>query len=251
MSLPISPHHQITNTSRITTIDKARRMVKVRYLGHSAFQLFGSKGTVLIDPYLKGNPKASTTPEEVEADVILVTHAHGDHLGDAVEIAKKNDAVIIATFELANYCESKGAKVLDGHFGGVITTNACKVKLFPAVHSSSISNRLVSMPSSFVVEIDSRHLYHAGDTALFGDMSLIGEEYELDVAMLPIGGHYTMGIDDAVRAQKRLKAKVVVPMHYNTHDLILVDPKEFKAKIEKSGPGKCAILLPGQDFEIP
>jgi L-ascorbate metabolism protein UlaG (beta-lactamase superfamily) len=225
-------------------------MVKVRYLGHSAFQLFGSKGIVLIDPYLRGNPKASTNPEEIEADVVLVTHAHGDHLGDAVEIAKKNDAVIVATFELATYCENKGAKVLDGHFGGVITTDVCKVKLFPAVHSSSISNRLVGMPSSFVIEIDSKCIYHAGDTALFSDMSLIGEEFDLDVAMLPIGGHYTMGIDDAVRAQRRLKAKVVVPMHYNTHDRILADPKEFKDKLERSGPGKCVILIPGQDFEV-
>jgi L-ascorbate metabolism protein UlaG (beta-lactamase superfamily) len=225
-------------------------MVKVRYLGHSAFQLFGSKGTILIDPYLRGNPKASTTPEKTEADVILVTHAHGDHLGDAIEIAKRNDAAIVATFELASYCESKGAKVFDGHFGGVISTDVCRVKLFPAVHSSSISNRLVSMPSSFVIEVDSKYFYHAGDTALFGDMSLIGEEFDLDVAMLPIGGCYTMGIDDAVRAQKMLKAKVVIPMHYNTHDLILADPGEFKDKIEKSGPGKCAILAPGQDFEV-
>lgn len=182
-------------------------MVIVHYLGHSAFQLIGSKGIILIDPYLRGNPKASTSPEKIKADVILVTHAHGDHLGDAVEIAKKNDAVIVATFEVATYCENKGAKVLDGHFGGVITTDVCRVKLFPAVHSSSISNRSVGTPSSFVIEIDSKFLYHAGDTALFGDMSLIGEEFALDVAMLPIGGHYTMGIDNAVRAQKRLKAR--------------------------------------------
>ena len=225
-------------------------MVKVRYLGHSAFQLFGSKGTVLIDPYLTGNPKAPISAENAEADVILVTHAHGDHLGDAIEIAKRNDATIVATFELASFCESEGAKVLDGHFGGVIDAGACKAKIFPAVHSSSMSGHLVSMPSSFVVEIDSKYIYHAGDTALFGDMSLIGEEYNLDVALLPIGGHYTMGIDDAVRAQSRLRAKIVVPMHYNTHDLILADPKELKGKIENIGLGKCVILKPGQDLDV-
>lgn len=225
-------------------------MVKVRYLGHSAFQLIGSKGTVLIDPYLRGNPKASTSPDKIAADVILVTHAHGDHLGDAVEIAKKNDAVIIATYELASYCEGKGARVLDGHFGGVISTDACTVKLFPAIHSSSISDCLISMPSSFVIQIDSKFIYHAGDTALFGDMALIGEEFALDLALLPIGGHYTMGIDDAVRAQKMLKAKKVVPMHYNTHDLILADPEEFKGKVERNGLGKCIILAPGQDFDL-
>ncbi len=224
--------------------------MKIRYLGHSAFQLFGLKGTVLIDPYLRGNPKASTTPDKVDADVILVTHAHGDHLGDAIEIAKKNDAVILATFELASYCESKGAKVLDGHFGGVVSTEACKVKIFPAIHSSSISGRLISMPSSFVVDIDSKIVYHAGDTSLFGDMLLIGEEFNLDVALLPIGGHYTMGMADAVRAQKRLRAKVVIPMHYNTHDLILANPVEFKCMIEKAGLGKCVVLDPGQDLEL-
>lgn len=224
--------------------------MRIRYLGHSAFQLFGSKGTVLIDPYLRGNPKATILPDSVEADVILVTHAHDDHLGDAVEIAKRNDAVIVAMLELASFCEAEGARVLDGNFGGVISTSVCKVKLFPAIHTSSISDRLVGMPASFVIDIDSKSIYNAGDTALFGDMSLIGEEFELDVAMLPIGGHYTMGIDDAVKAQRRLKAKMVVPMHYNTHDQILADPHEFKDKIERNGLGNCIVLEPGEEFDL-
>ena len=206
---------------------------------------------MLIDPYLRGNPKASVGPEDIDADVILVTHAHGDHLGDAIEIAKRNDAVIVATFELATYCEKKGAKVLDGHFGGVISTEECKVKIFPAIHSSSISDRLISMPSSFVVDIDSKMVYHAGDTALFGDMSLIGEEFDLDVALLPIGGYYTMGMADAARAQRMLKAKLVIPMHYNTHDLILADPAEFERLIKRGDVGKCVILNPGEELEVP
>ncbi len=226
-------------------------MVSIKYLGHSAFQLLGSRGTVLIDPFLSGNAKAAVAPNEVEADLILVSHAHGDHFGDAIDIAKRTGAPILGTFELAAYAASKGVKSLDGHIGGTIKTQFCSVKLFNAVHSSSVSGGLLSAPSSFVVDMDSAKIYHAGDTALFGDMSLIGDEYDLDVAMVPIGGHYTMDAYDAVRAEALLHARFVIPMHYNTHDLILADPWEFAKKISEQGIGECIVLDPGASFDVP
>jgi len=224
--------------------------VKVLYLGHSAFQLTGSKGKLLIDPYLTDNPRAAIKAKDVEANVIVVTHGHGDHLGDAIDIAKRTGATIFATFELANYCQSKGAKVMDGHLGGTYHSPLGKIKLFPAFHSSSIDGQLIGMPSSVVVSMDGKHIYHAGDTALFGDMSLIAEQYDLDAALLPIGGHYTMDIDDAVRAEEFLRAKNVVPMHYKTWESIEVDPKDFEQKIAKQGIGRPVLLKPGESFEL-
>lgn len=226
-------------------------MPALTYLGHSAFSIACSKGTVLIDPFLEGNPKASIKADEVEADVILVTHAHGDHLGDAIAIAKRTGATIVGTFELANYCAEKGAKVMDGHFGGTVSLPMGEAKMFPAVHSSCTSEGVfLGQAASFVLEADGACIYHAGDTALFGDMRLIGEEFCLDVALLPIGGHYTMGIKDAVRAVKLLRPLTVVPMHYATFPPIDVDPLEFKKLVESETRTECAVLKPGESLEI-
>lgn len=225
--------------------------VHVRYLGHSAFEVSTSKGFVLIDPFLEGNPKAAARPEELDADVILVTHAHGDHLGDAIAIAKRTGAVIVGTFELANYCADYGARVMDPHFGGTVELPMGSAKLFPAMHSSSVDGGpFLGLAASFVLSLEGRHIYHAGDTALFGDMSLIGDEFDLDLACLPIGGHYTMGIDDAVRAVKLLRPRRVVPMHYGTFGPIEVDPQAFKEKVEASTMCECAILRPGDRLDI-
>ncbi|MDD1770686.1 MAG: metal-dependent hydrolase, partial [Methanomassiliicoccales archaeon] len=175
----------------------------------------------------------------------------GDHLGDAIDISKRTGAPILGTYELATYAEGKGAKVLDGHIGGTVKTPICTVKMFNAIHSSSVSGGLLSVPSSFVISIDSVNIYHAGDTALFGDMALISDEFELDAALVPIGGHYTMDADDAVRAEALLRARHVIPMHYNTHGLILTDPKEFARKIADQGIGECVVLEPGGSWDVP
>jgi len=226
-------------------------MLKLRYLGHSAFSISTSKGDVLIDPFLEGNPQAAIKAKEVRADIILVTHAHGDHLGDAIGIAKRTGATIVGTYELAQYCAGQGAKTIDAHFGGVIELPMGRVKLFPAMHSSSADDgTCLGQAASFVLSIEDNSIYHAGDTALFSDMSLIQEEYALDVAMLPIGGHYTMGIDDAVRAVKLLKPRTVVPMHYGTFPVIAADPVEFKRKVEAVTSSRCKVLHPGDSMEI-
>jgi len=225
--------------------------MRVTYLGHSAFQVETHGKSILIDPYLEGNPRAAADPKKIDAHLILVTHAHGDHLGDAIAISKRTGAPIMAVYEVANYCEQQGARTIDGHIGGVNKLPFCEVKYFPAFHGSTTNDGVsLGMPCSYVLTVEGKHIYHAGDTSLFGDMSLIGDEFALDMALLPIGGHYTMGIDDAVRAQRRLRAKVVVPMHYSTWESINADPQEFDAKIASQGIGRCQVLRPGERFEL-
>jgi L-ascorbate metabolism protein UlaG (beta-lactamase superfamily) len=226
-------------------------MIKVTYLGHSAFRIETGGKNILIDPFLEGNPKAASKPDEVPADLILVTHGHGDHLGDAIAIAKRTGAPIMGNFELANYCAEQGANTIDGYIGGVNKLPYCEVKYFPALHGSTAPDgRTLGNPCSYVISAEGKHIYHAGDTGLFSDMGLIGEQFTLDLACLPIGGHYTMGIEDAVRAQKYLNAKLVVPMHYDTWDVIAVDAREFVSKIAKQGIGKCQVLKPGESLDL-
>ena len=226
-------------------------MPTLTYLGHSAFSVACTRGTVLIDPFLEGNPRASIKAKEAEADVILVTHGHGDHLGDSISIAKRTGATIVASFELAEYCAKQGAKVIDAHVGGTAHLPLGEAKLFNAVHSSSTDDgAYLGQPVSFVLQADGANIYHAGDTALFGDMGLIGDEFCLDVALLPIGGHYTMGVKDAVRAVKLLRPVLVVPMHYATFPHIHADPLEFKRLVERETRTECEVLRPGQSLEV-
>lgn len=226
-------------------------MVSINYLGHSAFIIEGSRGNILIDPFIKGNPMA-VAPKDLKVDLILVTHAHGDHLGDAIEISKRTGAPIHSTYEIANYALQKGARAIDGHIGCVLKLPFTTVKTFQAIHGSSIEGAVsLGIACSFAIAADDRVVYHAGDTALFGDMKLIGEEFRIDVALLPIGGHYTMGIDDAVRAASLLNADTVIPMHYNTFDAIRTDPEEFKKKLVEKTKAKCVILRPGERYSIP
>ncbi len=223
-------------------------MSKLTWLSHSAFLLESENHKIAIDPFLSGNPRAMLAPESLQVDYILLTHGHGDHLGDAIKIAKANDATIIAPFELALYCEEQKVKVHPMHIGGSHEFPFGRVKLTMALHGSMTPDgRYTGNPCGFLVTFDRKTVYHAGDTGLFYDMKLIGEMNQIDVALLPIGDNFTMGIDDAVKATQLLSADLNIPMHYNTFDVINADPEEFKRKVTEAG-GKAVILSIGDSF---
>ena len=224
-------------------------MPALTYLGHSAFLVRGRQGSVVIDPFLTGNPMARSKPGEIQVDAVLLTHAHGDHLGDAVEIAKANQAFIVAPFELSNYCAAKGAPVHPMHIGGARSFPFGRVKLTIAHHGSAAPDgTYCGNPCGFLVTMDGATLYHPGDTALFYDMKLLGEMHPIDVAVLPIGDNFTMGIEDAVKAAELLSPKLVVPMHYKTFDIIDADPAEFAQRVTAKGIS-CRIVGVGETLE--
>jgi len=227
-------------------LSKGDSIMKIIYQGHSCFIVQGSKESVIIDPFLNGNPLAKISAKDVLVDWVLVTHGHGDHMGDAVEISKKNKAPIIGTFELVNHCSALGASGHAMHIGGSHDFPFGKVKLTIAFHGSSSESGPMGNPCGFLVTMDGKTVYHAGDTGLFSDMALLAG---VDCALLPIGDNFTMGIEDAVKAAVLIKPKLAVPMHYNTFDLIKQDPKDFGRGCEKAGI-KARILNPGEAMEI-
>ncbi|MGI6678398.1 MAG: metal-dependent hydrolase [Dehalobacterium sp.] len=228
--------------------------MKINYLGHACFVLEGNK-KIIIDPFLTGNPMAVQKAKEIEADYILVTHGHGDHLGDALEIARRCQGTIIAPNELAVYCGQKGAQVHAMHIGGAYTFPGVRVKLTPAWHGSAFVEGeniiYTGTPCGFLIWMDDLCIYHAGDTGLFGDMEqVIGRKHHIDLALLPIGDNFTMGPEDAVYAAEWIKAKMVIPMHYNTWPLIEQDPNAFKEAVETKTKSKCLVLKPGESLEL-
>ncbi len=228
--------------------------MKLTYWSHSCFLLEIQGYRLVFDPYFTGNPKATVKQEDVECDFILVTHGHGDHLGDAVAIAKRNSATIISNYEIATYCGTKGVSVHPMHIGGARKFPFGLVKLTIAHHGSGLITEdgiiYLGNPTGILVMAEGKTIFHAGDTGLFLDMQLIGEINPIDVALLPIGDNFTMGIDDACRAVEFLKPRVAIPMHYQTFDLIDVDPLEFKKRAEAKTGAVVEVLKIGQDFEI-
>jgi L-ascorbate metabolism protein UlaG (beta-lactamase superfamily) len=224
-------------------------MVKVKFLGHAAFLIEGSK-KILIDPFLTGNPKAAARPEEVEADLILITHAHGDHIGDAVSIAQRTGAKIVAMYDIANYLveNNRGITTIGMNYGPTEIDGVFIVQV-PAWHSSSDGKYSIGNASGFIVKLDGVTIYHAGDTFVFSDMALFNELYgPIDIALLPIGGHFTMGPREAAKAVELLRPRKVVPMHYNTWEPIAQDPEEFKRLV--GGKAEVVILKPGETLEL-
>lgn len=229
--------------------------MKLTYLSHSCFFLQTSTHRLVIDPFLSGNPLAKVKPEEVECDFILVSHGHEDHLGDAVAIAKRTGATIIGNFETAVVCSKQGAKAHPMQHGGAWQFPFGRVKLTIAHHSSSQQGKdgfsYLGNPAGLIVTADGKTIYHAGDTALFLDMKLIGELDRIDLALLPIGDNFTMGPEDAARAVEFLKAPLAIPMHYGTFDLIKVDPRRFVEAVEKGGSGaKAKVMEVGETIEV-
>ncbi len=223
--------------------------VELLYYGHSAFRLDSGDKSVLIDPFISGNPVATVDAAEVNAATIILTHAHNDHVGDTVAIARRNGSRVIATHELATWLGSQGvAGAWGGNHGGTVAFEGGTTKFVPAWHTSSYSvdGTFVApgIPAGHVVRFGGKTVYFAGDTCLFLDMQLIGEE-GLDVAILPIGDNFTMGPADAVRAAKLLNAKVVIPCHYNTFPPIAQDGEAFKAAVESATSSRVELLQPG------
>lgn len=211
--------------------------MEISYHGHSVVKIMTDTHTILIDPFITGNGQTDLDAAKEKVDVILVTHGHNDHLGDTVDLAKRNNATVIATFELANYVESFGINVHAMGIGGSYDFEFGTVKFTQAFHSSSFTTEdgeiiYGGMPAGVLFTSEGKTIYHAGDTALFGDMKLIGERNNIDVAFLPIGDNFTMGPEDAVYAVQLLKPQIVVPVHYNTFPPIKQDPQIFKNLVE-------------------
>jgi L-ascorbate metabolism protein UlaG (beta-lactamase superfamily) len=229
-------------------------MLSVKFLGHSCFTATDGHSSIIIDPYLTGNPKSPVTPDQIKVDAILVTHGHSDHLGDAIDIAKANNVPIIAVSELASYCRERGCKTHPLQVGGGYDFDFGRVKLTPALHGSSLVEDgqiiYLGLACGLVVSMGERTFYHAGDTGLFGDMKLIGELNNLELAMLPIGGNYTMDIDDAVIAARWSQAANIIPMHYDTFETIRTDPQVFADRLAEEHIN-CRILSPGETFLVP
>jgi len=220
----------------------------VKWLGHAAFEAVLGGVRMLFDPWLSGNPAAAVSPESIEpVDLIFVTHDHGDHLGDAVELARRMDATLVSIYEVAQYASSRGAgKVVGMNIGGVAEVEGVQVVMTPALHSSSRG-----APAGFIVSAGGESVYHAGDTGFFSDISAYAELYPVDVALLPIGGVYTMDPRQAARFAALVKPRIAVPMHYDTFPAIRQDPDLFKRFVKELDVGiEVAILKPGEKLDF-
>jgi L-ascorbate metabolism protein UlaG (beta-lactamase superfamily) len=225
--------------------------VDIRFLGHACFELTDGETRVLIDPFLTGNPKAAAEASEVDPTHIFLTHGHPDHYGDIVDIAKRTGAQVVTIMEIAKELSDAGVEnVSDPNLGGTIEFDDLWVRLVPAWHTSSTPNGTVSLPAGMVIGLGGKVVYHLGDTALFSDLRLVGERNPVDVALMCIGGHYTMDRHDAVTAAGLVGATTVIPCHYDTFPPVETDSQAFKADVEAQTSSKVELLAPGESFSL-
>ena len=225
--------------------------INLRWYGHATLSLDTGDKRILVDPFFSGNPATTTRPDEVAADYILISHGHGDHIGDAVFIAKRTGAIVIANFEIANWFAGQGVTNTHAqHIGGGYHHPFGYLKLTQALHGSALPDGTYGgNPCGFLLSAEGRRVYLAGDTGLFGDMRLLGEE-GIDLAVLPIGDNYTMGPDDALRAVKLLLPRLVLPVHYNTFDVIRQDVASWARRVEAETSSRVSVLAPGGSLSL-
>lgn len=225
--------------------------IKVTWLGHSAFSLEIDGHKILFDPFLTDNPLGAAKAEDLEADLILLSHAHGDHLGDTVSIAKRTGATVISNAEIAGWLSNQGVKAHGQNTGGSHNHGFVTVKQTIAFHSSSFPDGSYGgNPNGFVLTTEGgQRLYYSGDTALFSDMKLIGDD-RIDLAFLPIGDNYTMGVEDSIKAIKLIQPKVVVPMHYNTWEIIAADVVSWAHRVNNETNTQPIVLDPGGSYTL-
>ncbi len=219
--------------------------MRIRFLGHACVAV---DDILLFDPFLTGNPLAAARPEEVAARYILVSHAHPDHLGDTVSIARRQKATVISTNEVAVLCQDQGAQTHGLHLGGRHAFDFGAVRCVTAFHGSGVAG---GHACGFLVDYAGKRLYFAGDTGLYSDMQLLRDPWgPVDIAFLPIGGNYTMDAEDAALAARWIAPAVVIPIHYDTWPLIAADPSRLRARVERDGPSRVVILQPGETYTL-
>jgi L-ascorbate metabolism protein UlaG (beta-lactamase superfamily) len=225
--------------------------MEIRWLGHACFELTDGDKRVLIDPFLTGNPKAAASADEMEPTQILLTHGHQDHYGDIVDIAKRTGAPVVAITEVAGELGDEGLEnVSDPNLGGTIEFDGGWVRLVPAWHTSTTPKGQVNTPAGMVIGFGGKVVYHLGDTALFSDLALVKERDDIDVALMCIGGHYTMDRHDAVKAAELVGAKQVIPCHYDTFPPIETDAEAFKSDVESKTSSEVIVLNPGDSHSV-
>jgi L-ascorbate metabolism protein UlaG (beta-lactamase superfamily) len=223
----------------------------IKFLGHAAFAIEHDGKTLLIDPFLSGNPKAAVTADEVAADAILLTHGHGDHIGDTVAIAKRTGATVVAIVELAGELKESGVEnLIDPNIGGTADLGFATARMTPAWHTSTTPGGTVNTPAGFVIEIGDKRIYNVGDTGLFSDLALPAKRGHIDLAIVPIGGHYTMDRFDAVAAAELIKADQIIPAHYDTFPPIETDVQAFKSDVQNAGYAEVIVLAPGESHSL-
>ena len=219
----------------------------IRFLGHACFELTEGSTRILVDPFLTGNPKAAAKAEELDPTHIFLTHGHADHWGDVVDIAKRTGAQCVAIVELANELQSNDIEnVADPNLGGTVEFDGGWVRLVPAWHTSTTPSGTVNTPAGLVINVGGKTIYHLGDTALFSDLSLVPRRDQIDVALMCIGGHYTMDRHDGVEAADLIRAGEVIPCHYNTFPPIETDAQAFKSDVESATGSSVVVLEPGE-----
>jgi L-ascorbate metabolism protein UlaG (beta-lactamase superfamily) len=225
--------------------------VRLTWYSHACFLVESPKAQLLIDPFLSGNPLAPVKADQLSPGFILVSHGHGDHVGDTVEIARRTGATVVSNFEIQNWLAAQGLKNLHPlHIGGGFDFPWGRVKLTLALHGSGLPDGSYGgNPAGFLLTLEGRKIYHACDTGLFGDMRLIGEE-GIDLAILPIGDNFTMGPEDALRAVKLIEPRRVVPIHYNTFEVIRQDPDAWAARVRRETRAEAIVMRPGETIEI-